>query len=97
MTLNQLNKKTAREIIADAMKIFRGASYVKQPTKLITSGNYGDLSRGQIDQGVVAFLVHCNLSGGSVGFMDLYKLIRTYLWNPQARTEINVVVARYGV
>lgn len=44
MTLDQLNKKTAREIIADAMKIFRGPSYVKQSKKVISSANYGAYS-----------------------------------------------------
>lgn len=97
MNIDQRNKKAAREIIADAMKLFRGPSCVKQPKKVISSGNYADLSREQIDQGVVSFVVHCNLSGGSVDDMNLYRLIRTYLWNPQARTEINAVVGRYGL
>ncbi|WP_426189610.1 hypothetical protein [Massilia sp. DWR3-1-1] len=70
MTIDKINKKSAREIIADAMKILQGKSYVMQPKKVISFGNYSDLSRGQIDQGVVAFVVHCNLSGGSAGFMD---------------------------
>lgn len=97
MTLDQLNKKAAREIIADAMKLFRGASYVKQPKNVISSGNYGNLSREQIVQGIVAFVVHCNLSGGSVGAMNLYKLIEAYLWDAQAQAEINAVVGRYGL
>ncbi|NHZ38584.1 hypothetical protein F1609_00160 [Massilia sp. CCM 8693] len=79
------------------MKILRGPSYVKEPKKVISSGNYADLSREQIDQGVVALVVHCNLSGGSILDMNLYRLIRTYLWSPQARSEINAVVGRYGL
>jgi hypothetical protein len=97
MTDNQMKKAQAQSLIAQALKFFRGASYVKQSKKVISSGNYGDLSREQIDQGVVAFVVHCNLSGGSVGAMNLYKLIGTYLLNPLAQSDLNAVVGRYGV
>jgi hypothetical protein len=39
-----------------------------------------------------------NLSGGSVeNDVDLYKLVRTYLWDDEARGEINAVVRRYGL
>jgi hypothetical protein len=97
MTLDQLNKKSARAFIADAMKIFRGPSYVKQPKKVISSASYNDLSRHQLDQGVIAMVVHCNLTGGPILDVNLYKLMRTYLWSTQARTEINAVVGRYGL
>lgn len=97
MNLEQADKRIARKIIADAMRILRGQSYVKQSEKVISSANYKKLSREQSDQGVVALVAHCNLSGGSVGDMNLYKLIRTYLWSPQARTEINSLVTRYDL
>lgn len=97
MTDNQKLKAKARSLIAQGMKLFREESYVKQPKKVISSASYGDLSKEQIDQGVVAFVVHCSLSGGSILEMNLYKLIRTYLWNAQARTEMNAVVGRYGL
>ena len=29
--------------------------------------------------------------------IDLYKLLRTYLWNPEARSEINAVVRHHGL
>jgi hypothetical protein len=96
MTLDQLNKKTAREIIADAMKIFRGPSYVKQPKKVISSGNYGDEQRTDRARryGIRGPLQY---DGGSAGAVNLYKLIETYLWDPLAQSEINAVVARRGV
>ena len=99
MTLDQLNKKSARAMISDAMKIFRGPeSYVKQHKERVFSDGYDKLSRHQIDQGVIALVLECNLSGGSVsGGVDLYKLVRTYLWDPQARSEMNAVVRRYGL
>lgn len=54
MNLEQADKIITRKIIADAMRIFRGPSYVKQPEKVISSANYNKLSREQSDQGVVA-------------------------------------------
>lgn len=97
MNLEPADKIVVRKIIADAMKNFRGNSYVKQSEKVVSYGNYNELSREQSDQGVVALVVHCNLSGGSVAEMNLYKLIRTYLWSGHARSEINAVVGRYGL
>jgi hypothetical protein len=97
VTLNQLNKKSAQAIIADAMKIFRGPSYVKQSKKMIGTNAYDKLTNEQLDQGVVALVLHCNLTGGSVSDMNLYKLLRTYLQSSDARTEINGVVGRYGL
>lgn len=97
MTDNQKLKAQARSLIAQGMKLFREESYVKQPKKVISSGNYGDLTREQIIQGVVTFVVHCNLSGGSVGTMNLYKLLESYFRDDAARTEMNAVVGRYGL
>lgn len=97
MTENQVRKAQAQGLIAQALEVFRGESYVEQPKKVISSERYDDLSREQLDQSVIALVVHSNLSGGSVGDMNLYKLIRTYLRNPTARSEINAVVGRYGL
>jgi len=42
----------------------------------------------------VALVLECNLSGGSIGDMDLYKLVRCYLHSEEARAEINAIVKR---
>jgi hypothetical protein len=42
--------------------------------------------------GVKALSLTCNLSGGSVGTIQLYDLLQTYLLNPAARDEINHLV-----
>lgn len=75
----------------------RSASYVEPPKQVVTSAAYNTLNRHQIDQGVIALVHACNLSGGSMGDMNLYKLMRTYLRSPDARAEINGVVGRYGL
>lgn len=88
-------KLQCQATINSALKNYRGDSYVEPPTKVIKSDSYEKLSRQQSDQGVIAFVHACKLSGGSVGNMDLYKLMRTYLWHPEARADINAIVSRF--
>jgi len=91
---SKILKKSSVAIINDAMKLYRGPSYVKPPTKVV-DGDYRRLTREQCDQGVVAFVHACNLAGGSGMDVDLYKVVRNYLWHPEARAEINTIVKRY--
>ena len=93
----KINKKKAQVIINDAMKICQGPSFVKQSRKCVDNASYNKLTEEQLNQGVVGLVIHLNLSGGSVDDMNLYKLLRTYLWNPDARSSINAVVAQHGL
>jgi hypothetical protein len=92
----KLQKLACIDNINAALKVLPGHSYVEPPKQLITLFKYKQLDRLQIDQGVIAFVLACNLSGGSMGDMDMYKLSRAYLWNENARAEINAVVERHG-
>jgi len=96
MTADQIIKKRSISAINKALEDYQGSAYVEPPKKIVTSGNYKKLSRHQIDQGVIAFVHACNLSGGSVGDLDFYKLARCYLWNEEARSKINDVVVQHG-
>ncbi len=78
--------------IQDAMREFSGGGRNEPPTQTVSYGNYKKLSRHQIDQGVIALVLQLNLSGGSICDMDLYKLVRTYLWDEEARANINEIV-----
>lgn len=89
-------KNIAKAEINKALRLFR-PSYVEQYVDGVDHASYKKLSRDQIDQGVIALVFECNLSGGSVMDMDLYKLFRTYLWSPEARAEINAVVKHHGL
>jgi hypothetical protein len=89
-------KNIAKAEINKALRLFR-PSYVEQHVDGVDHASYKKLSRDQIDQGVIALVLECNLSGGSVMDMDLYKLFRTYLWSPEARAEINAVVKYHGL
>lgn len=97
MTPTQLIRKACVTGINNALKLYRGASYVSPPKKVISSNSYDRLTRDQLDQAVIALVHAANLSGGSVGDVDLYKLFRTYLQCGTARTEINAVVSRHGI
>lgn len=98
MTPDQAEKKYAVDGINKVMKRFMQSSYVEPPDQVIRSDGYKKLNRHQLDQGVVALVLAANLSGGSIGGdVDLYKLVRTYLWGEEARNEINAVVGRYGL
>jgi hypothetical protein len=83
--------------IHNALRKYSGGSYVMPPKDTINSDSYANLHRLQSDQGVVALVLACNLSGGSAGDMDLYKLVRTYLHSQEARTQINAIINRYGI
>ncbi|AIY39907.1 hypothetical protein LT85_0747 [Collimonas arenae] len=96
MSDKQLKQKSVAVINA-ALKLYRGPAYVSPPKKVVGYADYQKLTRHQIDQGVISLVHACNLSGGSVEDMDLYKLVRTYLWHREARAEINAVVRRYGL
>lgn len=81
--------------INSALKLYRDSSYVEPPKNVVGYDSYEKLTREQCDQGVIALVHACRLSGGSVMDMDIYKLMPTYLWHPEARAEINAVVRRY--
>ncbi|HEY8102857.1 MAG TPA: hypothetical protein VIF82_19120 [Burkholderiaceae bacterium] len=85
-------KQKAQAAINAALKDFREGLYVEPSADKIYSDEYEKLDRLQSDQAVIAFILAANLSGGSVGDVDIYKLIRTYLWDVEARAKINDVV-----
>jgi hypothetical protein len=87
----QLKTKTQQTIQA-AMREFREGGVFDPPNEVIDSAHYNKLTRLQIDQGVIAMVLQLNLSGGSVGEVDLYRLIRSYLWDEETRVEINKIV-----
>lgn len=96
MVNNEIHLKLqVQAAINNELKVFCGGNYVEPPREVVDRNEYHRLSRLQSDQGVVALVLACNLSGGSIGNMDLYKLVRTYLWDDAARSEINDVVRHH--
>ncbi|MFZ6733635.1 hypothetical protein ACO0LG_17040 [Undibacterium sp. Ji42W] len=85
-------KQRSVDAICAALKEYRQESYIEPPVERIGHGDYCELSRHQIDQGVIALVHACNLTAGSVGDVDLYKLIRFYLQDDEARDQMNLII-----
>lgn len=96
MSPDQLQRRKAVRRINQALKDRREGEYVQPSACVIRSDQYKKLTRHQIDQAVIAFVLAANISGGSVGDVDLYKLFRAYLLDESARGKINYVVAEHG-
>ncbi|ASV99009.1 hypothetical protein [Paraburkholderia aromaticivorans] len=69
---------------------------VTPPKKEVMFDECHKLSRVQIDTGVRAFAMACNLYGGSMGEVQLYRLLQIYLKDPAARARINEVIDESG-
>lgn len=91
---DKLLKLRTEAIIQKALKEFSGDMYIEPPQEAVTYGSYDNLNHMQISQGVVALVLATNLASGSVEDVDLYKLVRIYLWDEAARKAINEIIER---
>jgi len=82
----------AQTAILKAIEFAWPALYVDPPKTEVGSNDGHKLSRRQTDNGVRALMLACNLTGGSVGPIQLYDLMAVYFQDPEARAEINRVV-----
>lgn len=57
------------------------------------SGNWHKMDTNLINHGVSLLGAYWNLSGGSIGNLDLYELLQVYMRSDKARDEINKVVS----
>jgi len=89
MDKRKLLQNITQQVIQTAMMEYSG---VEAPKKVIHYDEYDELSRRQIDQGVLALSFQLNLTGASMVDVDLYRLVRTYLWNKEARSAMNEIV-----
>lgn len=88
-------RELARQLIDEAMKLYRGGMYVGPPVRTVgTDETFTQLDRAQIIQAGVGLVMHLNLASGSSGDLDLYKLLEAYLLDPDKRTQINEVLKR---
>lgn len=85
----------AQQQIWDAVEKGWPEFFVEPPRHELHSGACHKLTRQQIDNGVRAFVLACNLSGGSVGTLQLYELLNLYLGDPTARDAINDSVLQW--
>ncbi len=88
-------RELARQLINEAMKLYRGGMYVEPPEDSVgTHETFEKLDRLQVDQTVIAALLHSNLEAGSSYGIDLYKTMQACLLDPEKRKRIYEVVSR---
>lgn len=86
------NEKFAQAINA-ALREYRGESYVQPPMEDVNSGScHLVLNRQQVIQAVVAMVIQLNLTSGSAGDLNLYRLLQAYLLDTDKRCRLNAVV-----
>lgn len=92
----KLLRLKVQALIQKAMKELVGDTYVEQSKEPIRYGEYSKISRLQLVQGVRALLLECHIEHGSSCDVDLYTLLQAYLWDEEARSEINAAIKRHG-
>ena len=66
----------------------------KKLKEQIGSRDVEKMDVNDINLGVVALTDFYNLSGGSIGTLDLYQLLQKYFLDKEKRKEINEIVRR---
>jgi len=65
---------------------------LKVKSDAIGSDEFSDLDINEINQGVRILATAFNLTGGSVGDFNLYKLLQVYFREPEKREKINEIL-----
>jgi len=90
--MNQkLIEAKAQALIQEGVALY-GRDDCRPPKKQLSSGSVHELSHQQVIQGVSAMLLQCNISAGSAGDIDLYKLNSLYLRDLEVRQALNEVL-----
>ena len=98
LTKERQKEQKARDLIFKALQEFHNcAPEIPEFTAdRIPSEKYDkELTRKGIDAGIVALLLTNNMSGGSVGNVDLYSLLHHYLLNKESRKQINLILQKH--
>jgi hypothetical protein len=90
------NYAYAQEKLWNFVELAYPAFPVSPPKKEVMFDECHKLSRMQIDTGVRAFAMICNLYGASMGDVQLYRLLNSYLCDPTLRARINAILDKSG-
>ena len=94
-------QQARHEALIDSMNQFlqyqdkNGNKLLKKRDQELRSGDLETLSVNEINNGVFVLTDFFNLPSGSAGDIDLYKLLQSYLTNPQIRKEINKLLGYF--
>lgn len=87
------NLAQAQQEILAALRLAWPSFYEDPPKKELNSMQCAQMSTRQIDNGVRAFMLACNLAGASAGnFFNLYELMQVYIRDLDAREAMNEVI-----
>ncbi|WP_149137295.1 hypothetical protein [Cupriavidus campinensis] len=88
------NIAQAKRKVLSALETAWPNFYQDPPAEEVSSDSCRKLSHLQIGMGVRAMALACNLHGGSTGDVDIYRLMQAYLWDRDARQQINEIVGK---
>lgn len=88
----KLDIAQAQQEIQAAVQRIWPCFYEKPMKKEVGSDSCHKLSHLQIGMGVRALALTCNLWGGSMGDVDIYRLMQAYFRDKEARQRINEIV-----
>jgi len=69
-----------------------GTPKLKKVKKTLTSKQIENINFNEINAAVVVLTDVLNIGGGSIGNIDLYRLLQAYLLVPEYREKIDIVV-----
>lgn len=88
--MNKKDKK-ARELINEVLMLY-GKNEKFLDREVFFNQVHKKLKKEEINNAVVIFVVALGLTGGSVGDIDLYKLLQKYLLDLKFRKKVNKII-----
>ena len=67
----------------------------KKRSKYLKSKDLNKLDINEINQGAIVLVHYFHLCGGSVGTIDMYKLLQTYFLDLEKREQINKIIKSF--
>lgn len=80
--------------LADLYTNEDGTPYFTMRPDGINSGTAHDLNYNELNSAVALVVDLFHMTGGSIGNMDLYRLLQAYITMPESRDAINEEVAK---
>lgn len=87
-------KQIVRRHLSSSLSGYYGEP-VPSPKSVYDSDQLHLVEVGQINDAAVLMVLYLGLPGGSIGDLDLYKLLQQYIRSDEARKEINVLLTKY--
>ena len=96
--MKDINDSQVRhEMLIDFLSQFKQYQYEGKPRlpkvkKQLSSDKVKNIDTNDINAAVVVFVDTLNIGGGSIGNIDLYRLLQAYLLMPDYREKFNELI-----